>query len=434
MASLQWEAGKKRWKVQVCCPNGRRPSLYLKGVSESRARQIVGYIEELAAAIKNGRKPDEETLAWVELQPERARARLEKLGLVEKRPESHSAVTLKEWIDRYIETRSDVKPSTRLIYDDARQKLLDYFGEDRQLRSITAGDADEFRLHLVGLGLAENTVRRRTGIAKQFFRAAVRKKVIADNPFADQKTCVHGNDKRKVFIDRETIQKVIDQTPDREWKLLIALARFGGLRTPSESLALRIADVDWDGMKITVRSSKTERFEDKATRTIPLFPELEDLLLTACTDAKPGDEFVIRKHRDTRANLRTQFCRIIRAAKLEPWTRPFHNLRASRQTELAETFPGHVVCTWMGNSQAVAQEHYLTVTPEHFRKARGGAAEGTKKVVQKVVHSPAPPERMEQNPTDGSTPENRVCDPVRGGVNSCDNNGLGESWPARTRT
>lgn len=90
----------------------------------------------------------------MELQPERVRARLEKLGLVEKRPESHSAVTLKEWIDRYIETRSDVKPSTRLIYDDARQKLLAYFGDDRLLRDITAGDADEFRLHLVvGLGL-----------------------------------------------------------------------------------------------------------------------------------------------------------------------------------------------------------------------------------------------------------------------------------------
>jgi len=29
---------------------------------------------------------------------------------------------------------------------------------------------------------------------------------------------------------------------------------------------------------------------------------------------------------------------------------------ATRQTELAEHFPGQVVCTWIGNRRAVAQE------------------------------------------------------------------------------
>lgn len=42
---------------------------------------------------------------------------------------------------------------------------------------------------------------------------------------------------------------------------------------------------------------------------------------------------------------------------------------ASRQTELEEEFPSHVVCAWMGNSERVARRHYLQVTDEHFAKA-----------------------------------------------------------------
>ncbi len=39
-------------------------------------------------------------------------------------------------------------------------------------------------------------------------------------------------------------------------------------------------------------------------------------------------------------------------------------------------FPIQVVCEWIGNSQLVAQKHYLQVTDEHFKKAvqKSGAA------------------------------------------------------------
>lgn len=41
---------------------------------------------------------------------------------------------------------------------------------------------------------------------------------------------------------------------------------------------------------------------------------------------------------------------------LPAWRRPFHNLRASRETELANEFPLHVVCEWIGNSVEVARK------------------------------------------------------------------------------
>jgi hypothetical protein len=76
-----------------------------------------------------------------------------------------------------------------------------------------------------------------------------------------------------------------------------------------------------------------------------------------------------------RVNLWTQLERIIRRAGLQPWPKLFHNLRATRETELAESFPIHVVCAWIGNSSAIAAKHYLQVTEEHFGRAINGGAQ-----------------------------------------------------------
>jgi hypothetical protein len=43
--------------------------------------------------------------------------------------------------------------------------------------------------------------------------------------------------------------------------------------------------------------------------------------------------------------------------------------RPPRETELAETWPEHVVCAWIGTTVAVARKHYLQVTDEHFEQA-----------------------------------------------------------------
>jgi integrase len=161
----------------------------------------------------------------------------------------------------------------------------------------------------------------------------------------------------------------MDQCPDAEWRLIVALGRFGGLRCPSEHLALRWGDIDFERGRIHFRSPKTEHHPGGESRVIPLFPELIKPLQDVFDLAEPGTEFVITRHRDTNVNLRTQFCRIIERAGLKVWPRIFQNLRSTRQTELAESFPSHVVCEWMGNSEPVAAKHYLQITDEHFQKA-----------------------------------------------------------------
>ena len=64
--------------------------------------------------------------------------------------------------------------------------------------------------------------------------------------------------------------------------------------------------------------------------------------------------------------------RIIKRAGLTPWQRTFQNMRSTRETELAEHFPMHVVTKWIGNTDSVAVQHYLQVTNDHFTKAADG--------------------------------------------------------------
>ena len=84
---------------------------------------------------------------------------------------------------------------------------------------------------------------------------------------------------------------------------------------------------------------------------------------------EPGTVYFINRYRGGDVNLRTQLLRIIRKAGLQPWERLWQNLRSSRETELAETFPLHVVTSWIGNTERVATKHYLQVTDDHFAKA-----------------------------------------------------------------
>lgn len=137
-------------------------------------------------------------------------------------------------------------------------------------------------------------------------------------------------------------------------------------------------DIDLASGKMTVRAPKTEHHEGKEFRVVPVFPELRSILEEAHELAPEGAVHVIDSRYKSEAdsangwrntNLRTQFLRILRRAKVPPWPRLFHNMRASRQTELAAEHPAHVVCDWLGNSVAIAAKHYLQTRESDFEKA-----------------------------------------------------------------
>ena len=192
----------------------------------------------------------------------------------------------------------------------------------------------------------------------------------------------------------------------------MALSRFGGLRCPSEVLSLRWQDIDWDAGRIIVQSPKMEHHPGKASRVIPLFPELRPILAESFDLAPEGAEYVVdaRFRKAARgpagwlnANLRTTFEKIVRRAGLQAWPRLFQNLRASRETELVEAYPVQVVASWLGNSPSVAMRHYLMTTDEHFESALKGDAQVAQNAAQQA-HARSGSTSQSRQPAQEKTP------------------------------
>jgi integrase len=352
-------------RVQWCVGDGQRRTLRLGAVSVRQAEAVRVRIEQVLASKSTG-VMDCEATKWLESLDDDMHGKMAKLGLVAPRGRQHR--TLSDLLTAYFDNLA-VKSGTKRVYEQARTGLEAHFGAATALSAITPLSCDQWRQAMVKAELAPPTIAKRVKTARQIFKQAVRWKMMTENPFADVKAGGSTNKSRMFFVTREDVQKVLEACPDAEWRLIVALSRFGGVRVPSEIMPLTWSDVDFEKGLIHVRSCKTEAYEGKDRRVIPMFPQLRTALMEVFEQAEDGTEHLIARHRLRCGNLRTRMLGIIQKAGLTAWPKPFHNMRSSRQTELCEQHPIHVVCAWLGNSPAVAMGHYLQVRDSDYAKA-----------------------------------------------------------------
>jgi integrase len=371
MASIARDP-KGRKRVIFVAEDGSRKTIRLGKTSIKQAKAFKVKLEALIAAQFTG-SMDDETARWITDMSDSIHAKLAKVGLVKPRaaqPEQQK-FTFSEWVNQYIEKRSDVKPRTKSNWQNAAKKLLEFF-QEQSIDEITVQQAKDFRVYLKSVaGLNENTLRREIGLARQFFNAAIDAELITKNPFKGQPVSVRANPARFYYVKQEIALKVLEACPDAQWRLIFGLARWGGLRCPSEVLRLKWQDVDFEHSRFIVHASKTAHHADSGIRTVPMFPELKPLFQDAFDNAQDGDVFCITRYRDKSTNLRTRLTRYIRRAGLEPWPKLFQNLRSTRETELFKMTNGNIkaVCSWIGNSPKVALEHYAQVTEADLKEA-----------------------------------------------------------------
>jgi hypothetical protein len=142
---------------------------------------------------------------------------------------------------------------------------------------------------------------------------------------------------------------------------------------------------------------KTEH-TGKTHRIIPLFPLLRPYLEFAFEAAAEGSVYVIPEEYRKRAagsggwanaNLRTTLTKVIRRAGVEPWSRLWHSMRASCESDLAQSFPLAVVTKWLGNTPSVALRHYVDPTEAAFAQAATWVPGGGAKSGAPAAHFPA---------------------------------------------
>lgn len=371
MASASQEQNGS-WRVQFTPPSGgRRQILRLGRVTKRVADEIRIHIERVVESRKAGLPLEERSEKWIATLPERLRQRLIETGVIQDGGR-RVRTTLSGFIDDYLSARTDIKPGTQSNLRVARMWLEEYFGASLEMDCVTPGKAELFRAWLeTEGGLAENTIRGVCRKARQFFRSAYRQRLIHENPFAGMKrlTDLASPEDRKFYVSRSLAEQVLANCPTDQWRLIFALCRYGGLRCPTEILALKWSDVDWKKEQFTVTCIKTARYDGRGTRLVPLFPELRPFL-EACFQAKSGDsEWVISRIRNPKTNLRTQMQRILKRAGIKVWPKLFQNLRSSRESELMKVHGVEVACAWIGNTPAVATKHYLQITDDDYLQA-----------------------------------------------------------------
>tara|TARA_R110002049_G_scaffold305056_1_gene500967 strand:- start:369 stop:1778 length:1410 start_codon:yes stop_codon:yes gene_type:complete len=362
-------------EIQFVDEDDKRQGVYLGKCSQRDANRAKGIVEDLITAKRVGGDVRPASQEWLAAIDDKLHGKLSKVGLVDAR----EATKLEAFIDRYIASRTDLKPRTIIKFNATKDYLIEHFGADCDITKINEGEAEEFRIFLLsrrhgkegGETMGENTVRKHCQIVKQFFNKAIKLKLIKSNPFNVLPSTIQANKTRFFFIDQTTIEKVIDACPDQQWRLIFGLARFGGLRCPSEILDLKWSDIDWAEEEMTVRSDKTEHHTGQEQRIVPIFSDLLPMLREGFEMLEEGgSEFVISRYRDGSQNLRTQAHRIIKRAGFSPWPKTFQNLRSSLATDLVEFTPLHIAAQWTGHSVETMRKFYLQVTKEHRQKAK----------------------------------------------------------------
>ena len=327
---------------------------------------------------------EDETARWVGGLDSTMADKLAAVGLVKPR-EPAAITTVAGFLVEYVARRVDVKPATREVWRQVNANLLECFGGATRLADNRRNGGRRFQAVPAKDEIIIDHNCQAAAIRPAVFQGGGQAETDSEQPVCRRGGQGDGKTDRQRFVTREETGRLLEACPNTDWRVIVALCRFGGLRCPSEVLALRWQEVDWERQRVRVRSPKTEHHAGKASREMPLFPELAAMLAEAFDVAPEGAVYVVadngyRQAADTpsgwrNCNMRTQFGRIIERAGLEPWPRLFHAMRASRETELAAEYPVHVVTAWLGNTPRIAMKHYLMTTEADFQKAAGSAAQ-----------------------------------------------------------
>ncbi len=366
MATLSQRAAGA-FVIQFRDEQRRRKTITLgRRFTEKTAKDLHEAVEKLVHCRDNATALDRRTTVWIETASAELQNKLADAGLIAK-PQRH---TLEELWDTFLAQKTEIKDSTRKTYDAARERFFAFFKDDELLSQQTQARMIQWRDTLRG-DFAKASIAGTLTRTKTVFNWAVAQGWITKSPLDGVGRGSFVNRENDRFVLPEEYGRLLEASPCQDWRAIIALARIGGLRCPSEVLRLRWSDVNWERNRFYVRSPKTEHHEGKGGRVVPLFPALRaELERLFELESSVGQEFVITRYRDPeRTNLGTQFGRIVQLAGVDPIPRPFDNMRASRSTEVYAEFGAYLESQWIGHSHKIAKDHSLQVREIDFDRA-----------------------------------------------------------------
>jgi integrase len=351
MASIITRNGKRtlQWRM----PSGKRYWAGLGSMGERSALSICQRLTEIIDELKHTTRLNPTSTAWLKSLNSTLTRRFVDCGILGQE------LSVAQLCAAF-EARTERKEQTNVNYGHALGNLIDCYGGNTPASTV---DGSLFRAYLKADKLAPSTVNKRISIARSVF------KTITPNPFAEVVAGRQDNSARQCYVAADTILAVC-RYADPELKLVLMLARFAGLRVPSELRAMRFSDIEWEHDKIYIRSPKTEHHKGGEGRYIPLFHQVRGPLLDAVEreSGVSGGLAFGGLSPVTNVVLRRRVAMLLQRLGIKPWPRLFQNLRASWETDCLKLWPAETP-KWAGHSHLISQRHYHMQTDDLFREA-----------------------------------------------------------------
>jgi integrase len=292
--------------------------------------------------------------------------------------EELASYTVESWIGEWLRRKERAKASkaTMARYKGHTEAFLSWLGSERRrkpLESLTAQDARRWRESLQDAGRAGKTVLAYMKDVGAVYRSAIAEGLVSFNPFNSLEAIDTSDSQERKPFTLEEVASLVEHATSEEWRGLVLVAAFTGLRLGDAS-KLSWDAVDLHAKKITLIPSKTKR--KKREVQIPIHPDLLAYLLAAPvaedSPAAPVFPTLAKKKIGDRAGLSQSFNKLMAAAGVDrgkpsreivegegsgvgriTYERGFHSLR-------------HTFTTWL-RTAGVTEEDRMALTGHSTR-------------------------------------------------------------------
>ena len=180
MASIFIPKNSKSYKLQEVV-NGERKTITLGRMSQKSAELIRSRVETINSCNEAGLPYPLDVAQWLGTIGDDLHKKLSTVGLVGAR----QAASLEQELEKYIKNHSGGKePSTLEKWGYDRDRLVQFFGADRDTKTIIRSECEQYKTWLYNeRHMADSTVGRAIRNARMFFTAWVRDGLLERNPF-----------------------------------------------------------------------------------------------------------------------------------------------------------------------------------------------------------------------------------------------------------
>lgn len=384
-----------------------------RGISGNQVTKVLSFPSEESAEVfaiasrrhrslvKRSEPLDVETQLWLKTLPSAVKMKLIEGGLLSEfdrvaAPEI-TCEQVADWYIKFVETRRTIAATTVA----SKKRSAEYFAtvmNSRKIADLHEGHGNQLAtalyagkgfirerfagaklrkmrvLHDLEYDLGESDVRlnlrAQSSVGKHLeriaecFKIAHRNRIIDTNPWSNLER--HEQEQRETWhIEPWMMEELFKLTADKpEQTVVLALARYAGIRMQSELSNLRWGHVSFDDEipSILIHSSKNRH--KYPTRTVPMHFGLQSILLRCRPSGFGSDDFVVAResYRQKGGTACASWLKkLVRRAGIQQWPGIWQSFRVSCEHDMRdiEGVNQRQVDHWIGHSEKTYTKHYF---------------------------------------------------------------------------